>query len=78
MKPSNITDGKHIMANITPRYYEYYANFIKVSQEVYFSKMEAENRINESFEVENNFQYQTQIKKVNNYDNCLAIPEKNV
>ena len=78
IKPSNITDGKHIMANITPRYSEYYENFIKNSQDDYLSKMKAQNQIDNSDETENIYQIQKQITKVNDYDNRLTKLEQNV
>jgi PIF1-like helicase len=78
INPSNITDGKHIMANITPRYSEYYENFIKNSQDDYLRKMKAENQIDNSNETQNNYQIQKLITKVNNYDNRLEKLGQNV
>jgi PIF1-like helicase len=76
--PSNITDGKHIVPNISARYKEYYTNFIKNSQQDFINKMKAENQINDSDSGGNESQMHTKVTKINNYNDCLAQLEKNV
>jgi hypothetical protein len=76
--PSNITDGKHIVPNISARYKEYYTNFIKNSQQDFINKMKAENQINDSDSGGNESQTHTKVTKINNYNDRLAQLEKNV
>jgi DNA replication protein DnaC len=78
IEPSNVTDGKHIISNITARFNEYYANFIRNSQEDYINKMKAENQINSSDEISNSSLFHTNITRVNNYNSRLAQLENNV
>lgn len=78
IKPFNISDGNHIITNISARYNEYYTNFIRDSQEDYINKMKAENQIGEIDEIDNTSQVNRYITKVNNYINRLAELKENV
>jgi 23S rRNA pseudoU1915 N3-methylase RlmH len=78
IKQSIITDGKHIITNISTRYNEYYANFIRNSQEDYINKMQAQNQINNNDEINNSSSEHARITKINNYNSRVAELEENV
>jgi PIF1-like helicase len=78
IEPCNITDGKHIISNISARFNEYYANYIRNSQEDYLNKMKAENQINNSDEINSTSQLHAKVTMVNNYNRRVAELENNV
>jgi transcriptional regulator with PAS, ATPase and Fis domain len=78
IEPCNNTDGKHIISNISARYNEYYASFIRNSQEDYLNKMKAENQINNSDVINSTSQLHEKVTRVNNYNRRVEELENNV